>query len=69
MIRRPVPDIDALFAAGTPIDEALNRGIRRALLRHKKLGESVVGTKDGKPVIIPPEEIPVFDDEVPPPRR
>ncbi len=38
---------------------AIARGVRRALWRHKQLGESIVVWKDGRVVEIPPEEIPV----------
>jgi hypothetical protein len=43
---------------GTEIDEALRRAVREALLRHKKLGNSIAVWRDGKVVIVPPEEIP-----------
>ncbi len=39
----------------------VRRGVSKALDRHKKLGESIVVMKEGKIVIVPPEEI-----EVPP---
>jgi hypothetical protein len=58
MIQRAKPNITELIAARKPIDEALTRGIRQAMLRHKRLGESVVGWKNGRPILIPPEEIP-----------
>lgn len=35
--RRDV-DINAAFELGTPIEEALNRGIQEAMRRHKLLG-------------------------------
>jgi len=65
MIRRDRPNIAALMAKGTPIDEALTRGIREALLRHKRLGQSIAIWRNGRPVLIPPEEIPVdeFDSK------
>jgi hypothetical protein len=44
---------------GTEIDEALQRAVREALLRHKKLGNSIAVWEDGKVVIIPPEDIQV----------
>lgn len=56
--------IARIFAEGTPIDEAVRAGVRRALLRHKKLGNPIATWRDGKVVWIPPEEIPV-DDEPP----
>jgi hypothetical protein len=47
-----------LFLDGRAIDEALKRAVREALIRHKKLGESVAVWQDGKAVVLPPEEIP-----------
>lgn len=44
---------------GTEIDEALRRAVHEALVRHKKLGNSIAVWRDGKVVIVPPEEIPV----------
>jgi hypothetical protein len=40
------------------IQEALQRGVREALLRHKKLGNSIAVWREGKVVILPPDEIP-----------
>lgn len=54
--RRTVSEIMRDHAA---IDEAMRRGVREALIRHKKLGNSVAIWRDGKAVVIPPEEIPV----------
>ncbi len=36
----------------------MQRAVRDAVLRHKKLGESIAVWRDGRVVIIPPEEIP-----------
>lgn len=44
---------------GTEIDEALRRAVREALLRHKKLGNSIAVWREGKVVVLPPEEIQV----------
>lgn len=44
---------------GKEIDAALQRAVREALIRHKKLGNPVAVWRDGKVVIVPPEEIPV----------
>ena len=54
--------IDRMFAEGTPIDEAVRRGVREALIRHKKLGNAIVAWRDGKVVWIPPEDIQVNDE-------
>ena len=37
--------------------EAIDEGRRRALLIHKKLGQSIAIWEDGKVVIVPPEDI------------
>jgi hypothetical protein len=47
-----------LMTEGDEIDRALQRAVREALIRHKKLGESVAVWRDGKAVILQPEEIP-----------
>jgi hypothetical protein len=44
---------------GKEIDSALQQAVREALIRHKKLGNPVAVWRDGKVVIVPPEEIPV----------
>ncbi len=43
---------------GRLVEQAMQRGVREALIRHKKLGESIAVWQDGKAVILPPEEIP-----------
>ena len=43
---------------GRVVEQAMQRAVREALIRHKKLGESVAVWRDGKAVILPPEEIP-----------
>ena len=57
MERKRDVDIAAAFEQGTPIDEALNRGVREAVKRHKQLGLPLVVWRDGKVAWIPPEEI------------
>jgi len=49
--------IERAFVEGTPIDRAIEKGVRAALRRHKLLGFPIAIWKDGKPVWIPPEEI------------
>ncbi|HEV2829543.1 MAG TPA: hypothetical protein VGW76_18235 [Pyrinomonadaceae bacterium] len=39
------------------IEHILQAGVRQALSIHKRLGNSIAIWKDGKVVIIPPEEI------------
>ena len=39
------------------VERALREGVRAALLRHKKLGQSIVVWRDGRVVVVPPEQI------------
>lgn len=55
--------IEEKFRLGYPITRALERAYRYAMWRHKRLGQPVVSWRDGKVVIIPPEEIPDFPEE------
>jgi len=57
----PPKDISRLFREGTPIDEAMSAAVREAVLRHKQLGLPLVVWRDGKTVLIPPDEIEVPD--------
>lgn len=60
------PDIDALFDDGEAIDAALKQAVRDAVLRHKRLGQPIVEWRDGRAVLVPPEEIVIeepADDE------
>lgn len=57
---------DNLFTVhGKEVEAILHRAVREALLRHKKLGESIAVWRDGKVVILSAEEIelPEEDDE------
>jgi len=56
-------DIGEIFAEGTEIDRALREAVRQALIRHKRLGQSVVVWQDGKTVWLTPDQIPVDLDE------
>lgn len=47
------------------IQEAMNRGVREALLRHKQAHNPVATWRDGRVVWVAPEDIPVDDDERP----
>ena len=57
-MRNRQKSIDELMAEGTTLDRALQEGVRQALARHKKLGESVAVWRDGKVVVLQPEQIP-----------
>ena len=62
MIRAIDNDVAARFADDRAVESTLNRAVREALLRHKRLGESIAVWRDGQVVIVPPEEI-VVDEE------
>lgn len=55
------PDIDRIFADSRQIQRALARGVRSALITHKKLGYPIATWKNGKAVWIPPEKIEIPD--------
>ena len=57
-MKREPADIDRLFEEGTEIDKAIEEAVRQAILRHKKLGESIVICRDGKILELGPDEIP-----------
>ena len=50
-------DVARLFEEGTSIDEALNAAVREAVLRHKQQGQPLVVWRDGKIVLLPPDEV------------
>ena len=62
MIRATNKDIAARFANDQAVESTLNRAVREAVLRHKRLGETIAEWRDGHVVIVPPEEI-VVDEE------
>ncbi len=60
-MKRAIPE--KLFTRhGKEIEEIFRRAVRHALWRHKQLGQYIAASRDGKVVIIPPEEIPVSDE-------
>ncbi|MBN2579516.1 MAG: hypothetical protein JXB10_11035 [Pirellulales bacterium] len=50
-------NISQLFEEGTPIDNAILAAGRNAILEHKQKGQPLVVWRDGKTVLIPPEEL------------
>lgn len=63
------PDIAAAFADSATIERTLNQAVREAVLRHKRLGQSIFVWRDGRVVEIPPEEISEDNDAWPPRTR
>ena len=54
----PEPDMDRLMQEKDgAIDRAMRQAVQEALLRHKKLGESVIVSVNGKLVKLPPDQI------------
>lgn len=51
------PDQDLFVRYSEEINNAYERAVREALLKHKQAGNSVVVERDGKMVILRPEEI------------
>ena len=51
--------ITEAFSNPEKITKALVQGVRDALLKHKKAGNPIVVWRNGKSVLIKPEEIPI----------
>ena len=64
----PKKSADEIPADERAIERAAQEGVRRALLRHKRLGESIVVWRGGKVVEIPAEEIQVEETPAAPDR-
>ena len=52
-------DLDALWT-DEQLTQALERGYRRAVERHRRLGQSMVSWENGKVVVVPPEDLPRY---------
>jgi len=61
MIRKAQKSVSEIFSDRTLIDKALARGVRDALLFHKRIGNPIAVWRDGQVVHIPPEEIQIPD--------
>jgi len=61
--KKPV-DIERMIRESTLVDEAIRLAIQDAMRLHKKLGDPVVGWKDGQVVWVPADQIEL--DEEPP---
>lgn len=53
------PDFDELIRDDALIDGAIEQGVRDALREHKLFGNPIAVVRDGRVVLIPPEEIDV----------
>jgi len=51
------------------VDRAMYEGVQRALAEHKRLGQSIVVSRDGQIVEIPAEEIEVDEEFLSPTLR
>lgn len=49
-------DISELFRQGKPIDEALNAAVREAVRQHKQQGQPLVVWRNGRTVLVAPED-------------
>lgn len=61
-IEDKIPE-DFLVREGKNIESIFRRAVRQAILMHKRAGNPIAVWKDGKVVIIPPEDIIVDEDE------
>ncbi len=52
-----------LFREGKTIERVLRHGVRRALLEHKRAGNTIAVWADERVVLIPAAEIQVADEE------
>lgn len=59
-MEKPQSDISHIFAEGSLIDKAIEDSVKKALMEHKRAGNSVVEWQDGKVVELAPESIPSF---------
>ncbi len=53
----------SVFDDTREVTRRFSLAVREALLDHKRAGNPVAIWRDGKVVIVPPEEIEVFEDE------
>jgi capsid protein len=62
-MKRGIEIPEKLFVThGREIEEIFRRAVHNELIKRKKLGLSISSWRDGKVIIIPPEEIPVGDE-------
>lgn len=63
----PATSVDAQraerLALARKIEAAVQAAVRDALLEHKRAGRAIVCWRDGRVEWVPPEKIPVTDDD------
>lgn len=64
-MNRSTKDIAAIVRDGTAIDRAIERAGYRVVRRHRQLGVPLVIWQDGRVVEVPPESVPIPDDDLP----
>ena len=58
---KTIPD-NLLVEHGEEIRKIFHRAVQDALWKHKQLGQSIAVSRNGKVVIIPPEEIQLTEE-------
>jgi len=56
-------DISQIFRERTPIDQALAEARREAVRQHKLTGLPLVTWRDGKIVLVPPDQVDLDEQE------
>ncbi|MBA3355431.1 MAG: hypothetical protein H0U18_05720 [Pyrinomonadaceae bacterium] len=59
---KPILTRDFFAEHAKDIEKILRHAVNQALLMHKQLGNPIATWKDGKVVIVPPEEIVILSD-------
>ncbi|MFN2510700.1 MAG: hypothetical protein ABR568_04565 [Pyrinomonadaceae bacterium] len=59
---KPILTRDFVAEHAKDIEKILQRAVNQALLMHKQLGNPIATWKDGKVIIVPPEEIVILSD-------
>lgn len=64
MIHRSTKNPGAILRDGTAIDTAIEMAGYDVVRRHRRLGVPLVLWRDGRVVEVPPESVPIPDDDV-----
>lgn len=55
----PLTDLDGILSDSDRIEGAVQKAVQDALRMHKRAGNPIAVWRDGKVVLLPPDEIPV----------